>query len=78
EISDTGSGIPCDVLPHIFDPCFTTKEEGKGTGLGLRMVYGIVENHGGNIIARSKAGEGTTFIITLPLATQEMAGENNE
>ncbi len=78
EISDNGPGIPSDVLPHIFDPFFTTKEEGKGTGLGLSMVYGIVENHGGNIIARSKAGEGTTFIITLPLAIQEMAGENNE
>ncbi|NIA19177.1 MAG: PAS domain-containing protein [Xanthomonadaceae bacterium] len=78
EISDTGPGIPHDVLPHIFDPFFTTKEEGKGTGLGLSMVYGIVENHGGNIIARSKIGVGTTFIVTLPLATQEMEGENNE
>lgn len=78
EISDTGPGIPSDVLPHIFDPFFTTKEEGKGTGLGLSMVYGIVENHGGNIIARSKPGEGTTFIVTLPLANQENAGEKNE
>ena len=68
EISDTGTGIPEDVLPHIFDHFFTTKEEGKGTGLGLSMVYGIVENHGGNIFARSRPGKGTSFIVTLPLA----------
>ncbi|MBN2331783.1 MAG: PAS domain S-box protein [Deltaproteobacteria bacterium] len=78
EISDTGAGIPEEVLPHIFDPFFTTKEEGKGTGLGLSMVYGIVENHGGNIIAKSKPGTGTTFIVTLPLAAQDMEGGERE
>jgi len=68
EISDTGHGIPEDTLPHIFEPFFTTKEEGKGTGLGLSLVYGIIESHGGNIRAKSKAGEGTIFIIDLPLS----------
>ncbi|MBW2606151.1 MAG: PAS domain S-box protein [Deltaproteobacteria bacterium] len=77
EISDTGPGIPEDVLPHIFDPFFTTKEEGKGTGLGLSMVYSIVENHGGKIMAKSKPGEGATFIIELPLATQSKEGDQS-
>jgi PAS domain S-box-containing protein len=66
EISDTGPGIPGKILPHIFEPFFTTKEQGKGTGLGLSLVYSIVENHEGNIKARSNPGEGTTFIIELP------------
>ncbi|TET89041.1 MAG: PAS domain S-box protein [Desulfobacteraceae bacterium] len=77
EISDTGPGIPEDVLPHIFEPFFTTKEEGKGTGLGLSMVYSIVENHGGKIMAKSKPGEGATFIIELPLATQSKEGDQS-
>jgi PAS domain S-box-containing protein len=72
EISDTGPGIPEDILPHIFNPFFTTKGEGKGTGLGLSMVYSIVENHGGKIVAKSKPGEGATFIIEFPLATQSI------
>jgi PAS domain S-box-containing protein len=67
EISDTGQGIPEEILPRIFEPFFTTKEEGKGTGLGLSLVYNIVENHGGSIKARSNPGEGTTFIIELPI-----------
>jgi signal transduction histidine kinase len=75
EISDTGPGISEDVLPHIFNPFFTTKEEGKGTGLGLSMVYGIVENHGGKIMAKSKPGQGTTFIIEFPIATQSKEGD---
>lgn len=66
EISDTGSGIPDDVLPHIFEPFYTTKEQGKGTGLGLSMVYGIVESHGGLIRAESEPEVGTTFHIELP------------
>ena len=66
-IEDTGPGIPDDVLPHIFEPFFTTKEEGKGTGLGLSLVYGIVQNHGGTIVANS-CSEGTTFTIKLPVS----------
>jgi two-component system NtrC family sensor kinase len=77
EISDTGPGIPEDVVPRIFEPFFTTKEEGKGTGLGLSLVYGIVEDHGGHITAESKVGEGTTFIIELPLTQEEMGGPDD-
>ena len=67
EFSDTGPGIPKDALPHIFEPFFTTKEEGQGTGLGLSLVYSIVENHGGNIKAWNNPGNGATFLIDLPL-----------
>lgn len=68
DISDTGPGIPPDVLPNIFDPFFTTKEEGQGTGLGLSLVYSILENHKGSIKAFSTPGEGTTFHIELPVS----------
>jgi two-component system cell cycle sensor histidine kinase/response regulator CckA len=69
EMADTGAGIPEDVLPHIYDPFFTTKEPGKGTGLGLAQVYGIVKQHEGHIDVRTIEGEGTTFIIYLPALT---------
>ncbi len=74
EISDTGTGIAEDVLPHIFEPFYTTKEQGKGTGLGLSMVYGIVESHGGSIRAESEPGVGTTFFIELPVAEGQEGG----
>ena len=66
-VSDSGSGIPPEVLPHIFEPFFTTKEGGKGTGLGLAIVKQIVEEHAGNIQVESKTGCGSTFKIELPL-----------
>jgi len=67
EVRDTGSGMRPEVLDKIFDPFFTTKEEGKGVGLGLAVVYGIVDAHGGEIEAESQPGTGTTFRVTLPL-----------
>ena len=68
EISDTGSGIPAELLSRIYDPFFTTKEIGKGTGLGLSITYGIVQEHGGTITCESHVGQGTRFILRLPLA----------
>ncbi|HEY9070094.1 MAG TPA: PAS domain S-box protein [Candidatus Ozemobacteraceae bacterium] len=67
SVSDSGCGMEKAVLQHLFEPFFTTKERGKGTGLGLSMVYGIVRQHGGYIQAESTPGEGTTFIIYLPV-----------
>ncbi len=66
-IADNGPGIPPDYVSKIFDPFFTTKEQGEGTGLGLNIVYRIIEKYGGHIEVDSKPGMGTTFIITLPL-----------
>src|SRR5439155_21916941 len=66
KIADDGPGIPTDVLPRIFDPFFTTKEVGKGSGLGLSIVHGIVERHGGRIDVDSALGRGTIFTVTLP------------
>ncbi len=76
EISDTGPGIPADILPHIFDPFFTTKEEGDGTGLGLSLAYSIVENHGGHIYADNNPDRGAVFSIELPLKTKASEGGN--
>ncbi|MBI3129821.1 MAG: response regulator [Acidobacteria bacterium] len=68
SITDTGKGIPPDVLPHIFEPFFTTKPVGKGTGLGLAMAFGILRAHGGNLDVDSSPGQGTTFTLRLPAA----------
>lgn len=66
KIADTGCGIPPEHLPKIFESFFTTKEVGKGSGLGLPVVQGIIEEHGGNITVESEIGKGTTFCIRLP------------
>ncbi|TKB92912.1 MAG: PAS domain S-box protein, partial [Nitrospira sp.] len=68
EVHDTGSGIAPAVLPRIFDPFFSTKKEGEGTGLGLSVSLGIVERHGGKILVNSEVGKGTTFTLCLPVS----------
>jgi two-component system NtrC family sensor kinase len=67
QVRDDGVGIPPEILPQIFDPFTTTKEVGKGVGLGLAVSKGIVERHGGRIEVASELGKGTTFQIILPV-----------
>ena len=69
EVRDTGVGIAPENMTKIFDPFFTTKDVGRGTGLGLAVCYGILSDHGGRLDVRSTVGVGTTFTITLPVAT---------
>jgi len=73
EIIDTGQGIPPDVLPHIFEPFYTTKDGGSGTGLGLAITTRIIEAHGGTIGVASQPGRGTCFTLTLQAAGQPTA-----
>ncbi len=67
-VTDTGAGIPAEDLAHVFEPLYTTKPRGKGTGLGLPIVREIVEAHGGTVRLESRAGEGTTALVVLPAA----------
>ena len=71
EVSDTGSGIAKDKLVRIFEPYFTTKPKDEGTGLGLSVVHGIVNSHGGHIIVYSEIGQGTTFHVYLPTISKQ-------
>src|SRR5262249_26025523 len=73
DVSDTGCGIADEDLGRIFDPFFTTKSRGKGTGLGLSLSYNIVREHRGEIGVESRAGEGTTFTIELPIDRRSLA-----
>jgi PAS domain S-box-containing protein len=67
SIGDSGHGMTRDVMDHIFEPYFTTKKKGEGTGLGLSVVHGIVQNHGGMITVNSEPGQGATFNVFLPV-----------
>lgn len=67
NVHDTGPGIPKEIVDRLFDPFFSTKEEGQGTGLGLSIAYGIIQKHHGEIFASSEPNSGTTFTIKLPL-----------
>jgi len=67
EIKDTGKGIPHENLSKIFDPFFTTKEVGKSTGLGLSIVYGLLEEHEAKISVIKTGSQGTTFIVEFPM-----------
>jgi two-component system NtrC family sensor kinase len=81
DVGDTGTGIPPEVLPRIFEPFFSTKEAEKGVGLGLAVAYGIVQRHGGRIEVESEAGRGTVFRLWLPrkavIASQPARGASN-
>ena len=75
KISDTGKGIDPSIIPRIFEPFFTTKDKDKGTGMGLTVVQGIVENHGGAILVESRLGIGTIFTVVLPKVIPESESE---
>jgi CheY-like chemotaxis protein len=72
SVSDTGRGIDTRYLDRIFDPFFTTKEKGEGTGMGLSVAHGIIQDHGGNITVENFPGQGVTFHVYLPVITEQM------
>lgn len=76
SVGDTGSGIPSEVMPRIFEPFFTTKNRDEGTGMGLAVVYGIIQGHRGGINVRSTPGQGSVFDVFFPLA--EISGKEGE
>ena len=78
NISDTGCGMDSATMQRIFDPYFTTKEQDKGTGMGLAVVHGIVKGHGGGIHVESAAGEGTRFDILFPVIKRQVISETEE
>jgi signal transduction histidine kinase len=72
SVSDTGSGIEPDALNHLFEPFYTTKTEGKGTGMGLAAVYGIAQSHKGAVFAETQVGKGTTFTMLFPVTMEDV------
>ncbi len=77
-VADEGHGIPREIQPRIFDPFFSTKEIGKGTGLGLAISYGIVQDHGGDIVVESAPGQGALFTVTLPASPPSSDGKTRQ
>ena len=75
EVADTGAGIPTEHLSRIYDPFFTTKGEGRGTGLGLSVSYGIVKEHSGTLTCESDVNQGTCFRLVLPVADRAARDE---
>jgi len=73
-VTDSGQGIASADLPLIFEPFFTTKKEAYGVGLGLSIIYGIIERHKGTVEVKSRPGEGATFILKLPVTESQIAG----
>lgn len=71
RVEDTGPGVPEGFEGRVFDPFFTTKDVGEGTGLGLSITYGIIRDHGGTISLASSTGQGATFVVELPLASED-------
>eukprot|EP01036_Dinobryon_divergens_P062161 gene62161-biopygen49105 len=69
-VTDTGSGIPLEIIEHVLEPFFTTKSDGKGSGLGLSMVYGFIKQSGGHLKIYSEAGHGTTMKLYMPRTNQ--------
>jgi len=78
-VKDNGKGIPTEILERIFDPFFTTRDVGEGTGMGLSVVYGIMQSHSGDIVVHSLPGQGAEFTLLFPVAEhEEEESENNE
>ena len=78
SVADSGTGIPPEILDKIFQPFFTTKEVGKGTGLGLATALGIAQSHGGFVTVKSEVGQGTEFRVYLPALPAAEAAESNQ
>jgi two-component system, NtrC family, sensor kinase len=76
SVADTGTGIPAEVLPRIFEPSFTTKPPGQGTGLGLAIAYRIVEDHGGTFEVKTEPARGSTFTVLLPIPLTSLSPRN--